>query len=165
MLFYKPKQSRKRQIMYCKKMLNEEFVRHSSSKLDQWDCHSAALSEAQVLQPVPVRGYDWLHIRLLACKLLGNWLINKQFAHNVYTVSIPWGLMTASPNSHFTNLRDGLGVSGTTRRNVEIRFSRFGDRGSIYTGQATWNTPPSDLHDITDTSTFRKRPVLDHAYN
>ena len=33
---------------------------------------------------------------------------------------------------------------------------------------AAWNTLPSDLHDITDTSTFRKRlknVLFDRAYN
>ena len=35
--------------------------------------------------------------------------------------------------------------------------TRFGERGFFYSGPAAWNTLPSDLHDITDTSTFRKR--------
>jgi len=35
--------------------------------------------------------------------------------------------------------------------------SRFGERGFAYCGPAAWNTFPSDLHDITDTGTFRKR--------
>ena len=34
---------------------------------------------------------------------------------------------------------------------------RFGERGFSYCGPAAWNTLPSDLHDITDTGTFRKR--------
>ena len=34
--------------------------------------------------------------------------------------------------------------------------TRFGERGFFYSGPAAWNTLPSDLHDITDTSTFRK---------
>jgi len=35
--------------------------------------------------------------------------------------------------------------------------TRFGERGFFYSGPAGWNTLPSVLHDITDTSTFRKR--------
>ena len=35
--------------------------------------------------------------------------------------------------------------------------TKFGERGFFYSGPAAWNTLPSDLHDITDTSTSRKR--------
>jgi len=44
--------------------------------------------------------------------------------------------------------------------------TRFGERGFFYSGPAAWNTLPSDLHDITDTRTFRKRlknVLFDHA--
>ena len=40
--------------------------------------------------------------------------------------------------------------------------------GFFYSVPAAWNTLPSDLHDITDTSTFRKRlknVLFDRAYN
>jgi len=46
--------------------------------------------------------------------------------------------------------------------------TRFGERGFFYSGPAAWNTLPSDLHDITDTSTFRKRlknVFFDRAFN
>ena len=46
--------------------------------------------------------------------------------------------------------------------------TRFGERGSFYSGPAAWNTLPSDLHNITDTSTFRKRlknVLFDRAFN
>jgi len=46
--------------------------------------------------------------------------------------------------------------------------TRFGEQGFSYCGPATWNTLPSDLHDITDTGTFRKwlKSVLyDRAYH
>ena len=36
------------------------------------------------------------------------------------------------------------------------RQTRFEERGFSYFGPAAWNTFPSDLHDITDTGTFRK---------
>ena len=45
---------------------------------------------------------------------------------------------------------------------------RFGERGFFYSGPAAWNTLPSDLHDIVDTSTFRKRlknVLFDRAFN
>jgi len=46
--------------------------------------------------------------------------------------------------------------------------TKFGERGFFYSGPAAWNTLPSDLHDVTDTSTFRKRlknVLFDRAYN
>jgi len=47
--------------------------------------------------------------------------------------------------------------------------TRFGERGFLYSGPAAWNTLPSDLHDITDTSTSRKRlksvVLFDRAYH
>ena len=46
--------------------------------------------------------------------------------------------------------------------------TRFGKRGFFYSGPAAWNTLPSDLHDITDTSTFPKRlknVLFDRAFN
>ena len=46
--------------------------------------------------------------------------------------------------------------------------TRFGERGFSYCGPAAWNTLPSDLHHITDISTFRKRlksVLFDRAYH
>ena len=46
--------------------------------------------------------------------------------------------------------------------------TKFGERGLFYSGPAAWNTLPSDRHDITDTSTFRKRlknVLFDRAFN
>ena len=46
--------------------------------------------------------------------------------------------------------------------------TKFRERGFFYSGPAAWNTLPSDLHDITDTSTFMKRlknVLFDRAYN
>ena len=45
--------------------------------------------------------------------------------------------------------------------------TRFGERGSQYSGPAAWNSLPADLHDITDTNTFKKRlktVLFDRAY-
>jgi len=33
----------------------------------------------------------------------------------------------------------------------------FGKRGFQYSGPAAWNSQRADLHDITDTNTFKKR--------
>jgi len=46
--------------------------------------------------------------------------------------------------------------------------TRFGERGLFYSGPAAWGALLSDLHDITDTNTFRKwlkSVLLDHAYH
>jgi len=46
--------------------------------------------------------------------------------------------------------------------------TKFSECGFFYSGPAAWNTLPSDLHDITDTSTFRKwlkNVHFDRAYN
>ena len=45
--------------------------------------------------------------------------------------------------------------------------TRFGERGFRYSGPAAWNSLPADLHDITDTNTFKKRfktVLFDRAY-
>jgi len=45
--------------------------------------------------------------------------------------------------------------------------TRYGDRGFQYSGPAAWNSLPADLHDITDTNTFKKRlktVLFDCAY-
>jgi len=46
--------------------------------------------------------------------------------------------------------------------------TRYGECGFFHFGPATWNILPSNLHDITDTSTFRKQlknVLFDSAYN
>ena len=46
--------------------------------------------------------------------------------------------------------------------------TRFDEHDFFYSGPAAWNTLPSDLHDITDTRTFRKRlknVLFDRAFN
>ena len=45
--------------------------------------------------------------------------------------------------------------------------TRFGERGFQYSGLAAWNSLPADLHDITDTNTFKKRlktVLFDRSY-
>ena len=68
-------------------------------------------------------------------------------------------------------LREGLGIHSFCSQSqipAEVDWlsglyvlprtrTRFGERGFFYSGQAAWNILPSDLHHITNTSTFRKR--------
>jgi len=47
--------------------------------------------------------------------------------------------------------------------------TRFGERGFFYSGPAAWNTLPSELHDITDTTPVHsendsKSVLFDRAY-
>ena len=61
-----------------------------------------------------------------------------------------------------------LGSTGSAAYVLPRTRTKFGERGFFYSGPAAWNTLPSDLHDITDTSTFRKRLkniLFDRAYN
>ena len=50
-----------------------------------------------------------------------------------------------------------LGSIGSAAYVLPRTRTKFGERGFFYSGPAAWNTLPSDLHDITDTSTFQKR--------
>ena len=71
---------------------------------------------------------------------------------------------TVSAASHRYRLRS----SGSAVYTLPRTKTRFGERCFFYYSPAVWNTLPSDLHDITDTSTFRKRPksvLFDRAYH
>ena len=75
-------------------------------------------------------------------------VINPQFLHSVADTG--WG-----------RLAQRITFMPRTR-------TRFGERGFSYCGPAASNTLPSDLHDITDTDTFRKRlksVLYDRAYH
>ena len=75
--------------------------------------------------------------------------------YNVSTVSVAGG-------------RYRLRSNGSAAYVLPRTRTRFGERGFFYSGPAAWNTLPSDLHDITDTSTFRKRlknVLFDGAYH
>ena len=59
-------------------------------------------------------------------------------------------------------------VTGSADYVLPRTRTRFGERGFSYCGPAAWNTLPSDLHDITDIGTFRKRLkslLSDRAYH
>ena len=71
---------------------------------------------------------------------------------------------TVSAASHRYQLRS----SGSAVYVLPRTRTRFGERGFFYSGPAAWNTLTSDLHHITDTSTFRKRlksVLFDRAYH
>jgi len=82
-------------------------------------------------------------------------LAPKYLSDCVYTVS------TASGRYRLRSTGSEAYILPRTR-------TRFGERGFFYSGPAAWNTLPSDLHDITDTSTFRKRlknVLFNRAFN
>ena len=77
--------------------------------------------------------------------------ILKLHAHNTHTK-----LTTVSTVSALSG-RYRLISTGSADYVLPRTRTRFGQRGYSYCGPAAWNTLPSDLHDITDTGTFRKR--------
>ena len=82
-------------------------------------------------------------------------LAPKYLSDCVYTVSAASG-------------RYRLRSTGSEAYILPRTRTRFGERGFFYSAPAAWNTLPSDLHDITDTSTFRKRlknVLFDRAFN
>ena len=82
-------------------------------------------------------------------------LAPKYLSDCVYTVSAASG-------------RYRLRSTGSEAYILPRTRTRFGERGFFYFGPAVWNTLPSDLHDITDTSIFRKRlknVLFDRAFN
>ena len=93
--------------------------------------------------------------------------------HQVMTRQLLHRRLTAS-ESHITSTvsaasgRYRLRSTGSAAYILPRTRTKFGDRGFFYSGPAAWNTLPFDLHDITDTSTFRKRlknVLFDRAYN
>ena len=90
------------------------------------------------------------------------------FMHQIHNGQAPQYLSdcvsTVSAASHRYRLRS----SGSVVYVLPRTRIRCGERGFFYSGLAAWNTLPSDLHDITDTSTFRKRlksVLFDRAYH
>ena len=82
-------------------------------------------------------------------------LAQKYLSHCVSTVSAASG-------------RYRLRSTGSAAYVLPRTRTKFDERGFFYSGPAAWNTLPSNLHDITDTSTFRKRlknVLFDRAYN
>jgi len=90
------------------------------------------------------------------------------FMHHIHTGQAPQYLSDCG--SAVSALSGRYRLRSTDSADCVLRRTRtrFGERGSSYCGPAAWNTRPSDLHDITDTGTFRKRlksVLFDRAYH
>ena len=89
------------------------------------------------------------------------------FMHHIHTGQAPQYLSDCVSTVSALSSRYQLRSTGSVDYVRPGTRTRFGERGFSYCGPATWNTLPSDLHDITDTGTFRKRlnsVLFDHAY-
>jgi len=88
--------------------------------------------------------------------------------HHIHTGQAPQYLSDCvSAVSAFSG-RYRLRSTGSADYVLPRTRTRFGERGFSYCGPAAWNTLPSDLHDVTDTGTFRKRlksVLSDRAYH
>ena len=86
---------------------------------------------------------------------LCSWMVKVGWLNCVSTVSVASG-------------RYWLRFTGSAAYVLPRTRTRFAERGFFYSSPAAWNTLPSNLHDDTDTSTFRKRlknVLFDRAYN
>jgi len=57
------------------------------------------------------------------------------------------------------SLHSGIGITDSdrpTQLDLPRTRTRFGERGFQYSGPVAWNSLPADLHDITDTNTFKE---------
>ena len=90
------------------------------------------------------------------------------FMHHIHTGQAPQYLSGCVSAVSALSGRYWLRSTGSADYVLPRTRTRFGERGICYCGPAAWNTLPSDLHDITDTGTFRKRLkslLYDHAYH
>jgi len=112
---------------------------------------------------------------LLALKQL-HWLSVEQriiyklclFMHYIHVGLAPKYLSDCVSTVSAASGRYRLRSTGSEAYILPRTRTRFGEHGFFYSGPAAWNTLPSDLHDITDTSTFRKRlknELFDRAFN
>ena len=89
-------------------------------------------------------------------------IIHQFFAFPLPTKNLPASQIL--PTSGRYRLRS----TGSAAYVLPRTRTKFGERGFFYSDPDAWNTLPSNLHDITDTSTFRKRlkhVLFDRAYN
>jgi len=102
--------------------------------------------------------WNWVSIGRWFC--LSSWTIKERF--------VLLSLLCPSSTSAFWTTQQLSAAVFFLHNNAAVTTrTRFGERCFSYCGPAAWNTLPSDLHDITDTGTFRKRlkSVLhDRAY-
>ena len=90
------------------------------------------------------------------------------FMHHIHTGQAPQYLSYRVSTVSALRGRYRLRSTGSADYVLPRTRTRFGERGFSYCGPATWNTLPSDLHGITDTSTSRKRlksVLYDRAYH
>jgi len=104
----------------------------------------------------------WLPVeQRIICKLC-------LFMHYIHIGQSPKYLLDCVSTVSAASGRYRLRSTGSATYVLPRTRTKFGERGFFYSSPAAWNTLPSDLHDITDTSTFRKRlknVLFDRAYN
>ena len=89
------------------------------------------------------------------------------FMYHIHSGQAPQHLSDCVSTASEAGGRYLLRSTGSAAYVLPRTRTRFGERGFFYSGPAAWSTLPSDLHDITDTSTFRKRlknVLFDRAY-
>ena len=90
------------------------------------------------------------------------------FMHYIHIGQAPKYLSDCVSTVSAASGRYQLRSTGSAAYVLPRTRTKFSERGFFYSGPAAWNTLPSDLHDITDTSTFRKQRknvLVDRAYN
>ena len=88
--------------------------------------------------------------------------------HHIHIRQAPQYLSDCVSSASAASGKYHLRSTGSAVYALRRTRTTFGERGFFYSGPDAWNTLPSDLHDITDTSTFRKRlksVLFDRAYH
>jgi len=77
--------------------------------------------------------------------------------HNIHAGWAPQYLVDCvSPMASSSSLRLGLRSSNTAKDVKHTARTKLGERAFSYAGPAACNALPASLHDITDTSKFKK---------
>ena len=114
--------------------------------MDNCKCFSLGPMSLSLVLSFIVHVYFWLNFVNLTIKYLSDCVSTVSAASGTYR----------------------LRSTGSAAYVLPRTRTRFGERSFFYSGPATWNTLPSDLRNITDTSTFRKRlknVLFDRAYS
>jgi len=93
-------------------------------------------------------------------KLQTSWKITDKlclFMHLIHIRKAPRYLSDSVSTVSAASGRYGLRSTGSVVYVLPRTKTRFGEHAFFSSNPAAWNTPPSDLHKITDTSTCRKR--------
>jgi len=110
----------------------------------RWNSNTADDGQVNFHDVVQSNRYTWLLNTLLTTQSINPLTILSSIAAN------PFCLPHQTHKTHAPAART-LVIATLGELDLENMFLL------IYSGPATWNNLPSDLHDITDTSTFRKR--------